>query len=527
MTAPAYVSPAPLWRDNRLQRCLAASLALVALADWLFYGHRIGISAMLFLAGLCVCSALANRFEASRHDHAKAIFGLAIALLPLVEDAGLISFMFGAAGAGIFVLMIGRQWEGPLATRALSIVRLYITGPWQIVVDVLRLRKVAARTRTTFQSFRELAGWIVPALLCGVFLMLFASANPLIDLWVSAIDLTFIIRQINLPRTLLWLAVICLTWPFLNLKLRALAESKPVVAKPDSVQSGVWAILLSDGAILRSLLAFNVLFALQTGLDVTYLWAGVALPSGMNYAAYAHRGAYPLMCTALLAAGFVLVALRPGSSAERSPLLRLLVFAWVGQNILLVISAILRLDLYVAAYSLTLLRATAFIWMLLVAAGLLLIVVRIFLSRSNIWLIRANLATTLIALYICSLINFASVIASYNVAHCREVSGQGTPLDRAYLASLGPQAIPAIDEYLAQQRGKGDDVATYRDMRDDEASGPSDLRVRRTEMADAEIASLQDWRAWTFRDARLSRYLRRSRDAIAPDTGSPDAAIER
>ena len=39
-------------------------------------------------------------------------------------------------------------------------------------------------------------------------------------------------------------------------------------------------------------------------------------PTASTYAAYAHRGAYPLIATALLAAGFVLVAMRPGGPAE-------------------------------------------------------------------------------------------------------------------------------------------------------------------------------------------------------------------
>ena len=61
----------------------------------------------------------------------------------------------------------------------------------------------------------------------------------------------------------------------------------------------------------RSLILFNALFALQTGLDLAYLWGGANLPDGMSHAEYAHRGAYPLIATALLAAGFVLIAMRP------------------------------------------------------------------------------------------------------------------------------------------------------------------------------------------------------------------------
>ena len=51
-------------------------------------------------------------------------------------------------------------------------------------------------------------------------------------------------------------------------------------------------------------------------MDFVYLWGGKTLPDGMSYAEYAHRGAYPLIATALLAGAFVLVALRPGSETE-------------------------------------------------------------------------------------------------------------------------------------------------------------------------------------------------------------------
>jgi hypothetical protein len=46
-----------------------------------------------------------------------------------------------------------------------------------------------------------------------------------------------------------------------------------------------------------------------------------------------------------------------------------------------------------------------------------LIVARIVLNRSNDWLVRANLITLTATLYICSLVNFAAIIADYNVNH--------------------------------------------------------------------------------------------------------------
>ena len=242
---------------------------------------------------------------------------------------------------------------------------------------------------------------------------------------------------------------------------------------------------------LRSLVLFNLLFAVQTVMDISYLWAGAALPDGMSYATYAHRGAYPLIVTALLAAAFVIVAMRPGSEAERSPLTRALVFLWVGQNVLLVVSAILRLNLYVATYLLTYWRVAAFIWMLIVAAGLVLIVVRIVTYRSNAWLISANVVALALTIYVCSLVNFANLVASYNVAHAGDSATAGQPIDLTYVAALGPQAIPALDRYLAANP----------------RMNPGFFRRYRDALAAEHLKGAESWRAWTFRGWRLSRYL--------------------
>ena len=152
-------------------------------------------------------------------------------------------------------------------------------------------------------------------------------------------------------------------------------------------------------------------------------------------------------------------------------------------------SSILRLDLYVQIYLLTWWRVAAFIWMLLVAFGLLLIVARIALNRSNEWLIRANVIVLAATLYVCSLVNFSAVIADYNVDHSREVAGKGIQVDMNYLLHLGPQALPAIDRAI-QLRGADPTLVSRRDCL---------VEQQRNDMA--------SWRAWGFRSWRLQRTL--------------------
>jgi hypothetical protein len=175
--------------------------------------------------------------------------------------------------------------------------------------------------------------------------------------------------------------------------------------------------------------------------------------------------------------------------AARPGRIRPLVYLFVTQNILLVASSILRLDLYVQIYLLTYWRVAAFLWMLLVALGLVLILARIALERPNSWLIRANLIALTAVLYACSLTNFAAIIADYNVSHSREAAGKGVTIDMTYLFQLGPQALPAIDKALRLR-----------------APDPL-LLTRRDRLADEQARRMTSWRAWGFRSWRLQRYM--------------------
>ena len=132
--------------------------------------------------------------------------------------------------------------------------------------------------------------------------------------------------------------------------------------------------------------------------------------------------------------------------------------------------------------------------MSLVALGLVLIVARIALERPNSWLIRANLIALTTVLYVCSLTNFAAIIADYNVTHSREAAGQGVTIDVPYLLQLGPQALPAIDKAI--QLRFFDPLLS---------SGRNCLCKRHA----SEMAS---WRAWGFRGWRLQRYTSARQD---------------
>jgi len=480
------LAPAPA-RPLLIPLLLAA--AGVALADWLFYDWDLGISLALFLGLLGIAGVAGNRVQA-RHKTTIAMTVVFVAgLAAVIEDVNFLSVIVSTLATALFVNIVTAREATSWRRTLFEAVTVPLRGPFRLAVDLFgALRYMKALTPGWLGS---LVGWIVPLTIFAVFLTLLSSANPLIEHRLMQIDLRVIFDHFELSRTLFWILIACTIWPLIHrrIKPRPVRQSEPGVAA--AIPSGP-DYLLGVQAMSRSLILFNALFALQSGLDLVYLWGGAALPDGMSHAEYAHRGAYPLIVTALLAAGFVLIAMRPGGPAEQSRLIRPLVLAWIGQNVLLVISSIFRLDLYVAAFSLTYLRLAAFIWMGLVAAGLLLILIQIMLRKPVSWLVTANAATLVLVLYGCCFINAPRIIAAYNVAHSREAGGAGPSLDMNYLRSLGPEALPGLEPRLPQIPALQSTVA--------------DLRSGRN-VCQNKQRRLENWRAWSFRAWRLQRYL--------------------
>ena len=471
---------------------LVSAAACAALADWLFYGWQIGISLALFLGVLGAVAVAGNRVHATRNVQIVMAAIIVASLLALIEDVNVLSVILGTLATALFVIVMtareNSSWQWNLFEAAIAPLR----GPFQLAGDLLGALQQIKQQVPEWLRMGSLIAWIVPLCVFVVFLGLFSSANPLIEHQLMQIDLRFLFNHADPQRTMFWVLILSAIWPLIHHRIRRkpVGESGPSTAiaiEPSDLDH-----LFGVRAMSRSLILFNALFALQTGLDLVYLWGGVALPDGLTYAEYAHRGAYPLIATALLAAGFVLIAMRPGGPAEQSRLIRPLVLVWTGQNILLVISSILRLDLYVAAYSLTYLRLAAFIWMMLV-----LMLIQILLRKPNSWLVAANAATLALVLYGCCFINAPWVVASYNVEHCREVGGTGPNLDLKYIATLGPQALAVLEAHRKQI------PALLIAM---------DLWFPR---ARDSFARSENWRAWGFRTWRLQQYL-----ANNPDTAS-------
>lgn len=470
---------------------VAACVALIALADFLLFETGPGWVTGLFWL-VCAGTVAWAQPVVIRHGPARLALAAAVLLaLVQIERPGGLALILGWAALSMAVLLprLGRFDD---AGRWL--VRLLL-HPLSSLMRLGRDGAVAARIirRRHWNPFRGGHVLILPVIGSALFLALFAAGNPVIRAAIASLAPGDPLPGLTPARLTAWGLIAIPLWGLLRpappVRMgRACAATPGPVAMPG----------VTIPSVTLSLLAFNGLFALQNGLDVAFMWSGAPLPDDLTLADYVHRGAYPLIATALLAGLFVLLFLRPGTPLAADRRIRRLVGLWIGQNIVLVFFCIERTLDYVAAFSLTLTRAAGLIWMGLVAVGLVLICWRLLRGRCARWLINANALVLALVLAACTVIDLAQVVARHNAAHNRELTGQGAALDLCYMRALGGAALVP----LAALEGRDLSPQTRRLVRE----------ARLLIMRDLEWQQA-DWRRWSLRDARRLAAAR----ALIPD----------
>jgi len=466
-------------RPRRLSFWIKAGLlvALVAAADVLLFDiDGLGLNLGLFSLALVLALGFANP-AIRRHRLALAALVAATLFAALqIERATFVGWLLFALAMAVAALaprapagQDGWRWLQRLIVGGLKA----LVGPFFDLRDVLKVRARRGPIRVTLM----IASAVLPLVGGVVFVSLFAAANPVIDEAFGSIR----VPELNIARFIFWVMVALIAWAVL--RPRGLRRT----LKTPGLDGDLNVPGVTTGSVAASLVLFNVIFAVQNGLDVAFLWSGAGLPRGMSFSEYAHRGAEPLIATALLAGLFVLIFLRPGSATAHSRHVRVLVTVWVAQNLFLVASTALRTIDYIDAYSLTRMRIAALLWMVLVAAGLILITWRLLRGKTSGWLINANLLASGVVLALCSVVDLGAVTAAWNVRHAREVGGRGVALDLCHMRELGGAAVVSLAEL--ERRPLPD---TLRDRV---------IAVRR-EVAEDLLDGNAAWRGWRFRDAR-------------------------
>jgi hypothetical protein len=214
--------------------------------------------------------------------------------------------------------------------------------------------------------------------------------------------------------------------------------------------------------------ALVALFAAFVAVQLTALFGGtrhVLGTDGLTYAGYARGGFWQLLLVTGLTLGVLAGAARwaPRESRTDRVLIRVLLGGLSALTLVIVASALHRMDLYADTYGLTRLRVlVALCEMWLGAAFVMVLVAGIRLRAA--WLPRAVIGVGVFALLALAVANPDGLIAERNVTRFEQTG----KIDPWYLSNLSADAVPALTRLAPPNRGcvlgsLNDDLDDYAD----------------------------------------------------------------
>ncbi|MET9657473.1 DUF4173 domain-containing protein [Streptomyces sp. NPDC006510] len=409
------------------------SVIVTAMLSALLLGDGLGPNALIVAVSAALGAFFAARTAGRRLRPWTAFWavgGLALLAVPALRDAGWPVFLavVSAVALGSLALHGSRSWLG---------VFLGSLGLFSSIADGLAWGARGVRARMTGSRGRLgviLRSVAVAIVLLIVFGALFASADA-----AFADVLGSLMPDVSLSGT---------PWRFLLFLVglagalaAAYAAAAPVRWDGITVRRGKprgrleWAL---------PLVVLNLLFAVFVAVQLTVLLGGydkVMAEPGLSYSAYARQGFWQLLWATLLTLLVIALALRwaPRGRGSDRTLVRSVLGVLCLLTLIVVASALRRMDLYVDAYGLTRLRISV------AAVELWLGVVLVLIMAAGVFgarlLPRAVAASAAVGVLAFGLVSPDGLIAEQNVQRYRD----GHSIDIGYLRGLSADAVPALD----------------------------------------------------------------------------------
>ena len=420
-----------LWPERGLApqvRLLLACLGIGVLSAVVlpYHAFGVGLFGVLVVGGIVLWRTTSRRGWWTVLSSVLCVALASLSVLRAAEWLTIIAVMLGVGvlttaltdAKGLLALLAG------LASWPLAAVRgLPLLG---------RTLAVTSRISVVWPVVRTAALSLIALVVFGG---LFASGDAVFGSWAQAL----------VPQ---------LAWDSLTLRVfvgfvmgGALLAAGYVALNPPRVER----VALPQGRPVARLWEWAVPVALVVALFLAFVVAQAAAlfggheyiqrTTGLTYADYVHQGFGQLTAATVLTLATVALAVRkaPRSTARERLVLRATLGALCGLTLVVVASALHRMDLYQQAYGFTLLRVLvdAFeLWL-----GLLVVLVLVAGARlSGWWLPRAALVSAAAFVLVGGLANPEAWVAQRNIDRY-VATGR---LDASYLVTLGDDALPTI-----------------------------------------------------------------------------------
>jgi hypothetical protein len=476
-------------------------LALAWVFDFLFWKHEPGIQFAMYVVltlGAGYFLLLSEGIRPAKWT--LALFGLVLFFAattftraePMTVFLAHVLTLFFMAG--VVVSYRGGRWY-------LYSVADYISKAFQLMGSAITLPAIFAgetrqtQTEETSGGLRRqiipiLRGLLIALPVIVVFAALLSSADLIFAKRLN--DLVELFRLENLPEYIFrGIYIIVLAYILAGVYLHAIRKSddEKLLGLENPLVKPFFGF--TEAAIVLG--SVVILFASFVMIQFQYFFGGQAniTLEGYTYAEYARRGFGELVTVAFFA---LLLFLGLSAIVKRESAKQHNVFAGLGIALVVLIAVMLlsayqRLVLYEQAYGFTRLRTYTHVFLLWLGALLAVVVILDLLKRQRAFAFVALLASIGFAATL-SLMNVDAFIVRNNIARTEK----GFSLDVGYLASLSPDAVPALTNLYQSQ-------ALDQSTRDEVGAALACIQ------ADKNSSTDPDWRAFNLAQWRADQAL--------------------
>lgn len=429
-----------LWPERDVPgrpRLLLAALAVGLLGAVIlpFRDQGVGTTLVLLAGGATLAAAARRR---SWLTAVCGVLGIALALIPMLRAAGwlipltllagAVTVVIGVTPARSLTALIGSAVAWPFAAlRGL---------PW-----LGRMLSTSRRTRAWWPVIRTAAVSLTALVVFGA---LFASADAVVAHWVD-----LLVPDLSVDTAILRGFVFCACFGIVlagcYLATNPITDAA-LTLPPGRVARHAWEWLVPAGLVIATYVVF-------IAAQVTAWLAGheyVERTTGVTYAEYARQGFGQLTVATVLTLLLVGVVARHASRAAEGD--RLVLRAVLGLlsvlTLVVIVSAMWRMNLYQQAYGFTTLRLVVDAFEIWVGLVVLMVLVA-GISLQGKWIPRAAALTGVGIVLALGLMNPEAWVANRNIDRFERLGDNA--LDIAYLGGLSDDAIPTITERLSGQ----------------------------------------------------------------------------
>ncbi len=309
-----------------------------------------------------------------------------------------------------------------------------------VIIDQVQLRKQNAAPANS-KKLKIYFGVAIALIISIVFFALYQQANPLFKEFTKNIDLSWI--SIGWCLFTIWGFLVMYGLVYYrdipvftewDIKFNRTLENTASPDEPKEINNNT-IIALSLFGLLNLMLVF------VNSLDLINLFGSHELPKGIYLSDFVHNAVWSLIFSIVIAVGLIMWFFKGDLNFNKqSKILKLLVYFWILQSAVMVVSAMVRNGMYVAEYQLTYLRIGVYVFLSLSLVGLFFTGLKIGKTKSAWYLVRQNFEAWFLLLSLCSFVNWDMIISDYNIAHAKTFKA----LDKSYLVGLSNANLPEL-----------------------------------------------------------------------------------